>query len=346
MSSSNPFEILSSPTPRTIVKPSARLYEDVLELVLLCTADDQTTSSAVYLDDLANSTRQHWDKNLIEQALFERLRLEDPMSCCRNGKTSTKEQHLQEITEKRALIYLAGCYQRLIRQRDQFKEVFTDIQSLFIEHCKTALKLPDLYEGQDLSKQWFDLLIESVDNSSLRDLIDRIHNDLFSNSSSDDLDPFLTAVFRHVALAIQPLDYFSGDIMSYIGLFTHLAQWSRIVHVIFHFSNPKHFSRRILPNSPGAGRIFEDTLIGRFLAKSCLPSLPGQPFLFFDRPKTISERDVEIIAGTMWGVTDECFSFIDKIHVLCFSSRCELIKNVFRKCFMRLLKTLQFEMTC
>ena len=212
--------------------------------------------------------------------------------------------------------------------KNHFNEVFIEIQSLLIEHCKTALNLPDLYDGQNLSKQWFDLLVESVgkrrkfvhfdfillfflENSSINDLINRVHNDLFSSPSNDELQPFLNEIFRHVASAIKPLDYFSSDMTPYIGLMTNLARWPAIVKVIFSSSNPKSSFRRMPSQTFGIGRAFEDTLIGRFLAKSCLPSIRGQPFLFFERPKTISERDVEIIAGTMWGVNiiDLFFNF-------------------------------------
>jgi hypothetical protein len=36
------------------------------------------------------------------------------------------------------------------------------MQTLFINHCKTAMSLPDLYDGQDLARQWLDLLIDSL----------------------------------------------------------------------------------------------------------------------------------------------------------------------------------------
>ncbi len=35
-----------------------------------------------------------------------------------------------------------------------------DIRKLFIDHSKTAISLPDLYEDQDLAKQWLELLID------------------------------------------------------------------------------------------------------------------------------------------------------------------------------------------
>jgi len=75
---------------------------------------------------------------------------------------------------------------------------------------------------------------------------------------------------------------------------------------MFRLSHPKTTSNRParspLAPSGGGGRAFEDTLIGSFLSKSCLPSLPGKPYLFFEKPKIMSERDVEITASTMWQV--------------------------------------------
>ncbi len=123
---------------------------------------------------------------------------------------------------------------------------------------------------------------------------------------------------------IQPLDYFSTELITYIGILTHLSKWPALVRVnffkinllnirdlfflkiIFQLSHPKTTSNRPvrspLTPSGGGGRAFEDTLIGSFLSKSCLPSLPGKPYLFFEKPKVMTERDVELTAGTMWQV--------------------------------------------
>ncbi len=41
-----------------------------------------------------------------------------------------------------------------------------DIKNLFLDHSKTAISLPNLYEGQDLSKQWLELLVDSHGESN------------------------------------------------------------------------------------------------------------------------------------------------------------------------------------
>jgi hypothetical protein len=133
---SNPFLILTdSPSTTTNLystsssKPisttndsSSSIYKDILEYVLLCTIDEQPSSSVVYLAELAVGLSENWDKNLIDQALFERLRMTDPTSqlLTSTTKKSTIRDDMNIITENRCLHYLAGCYQRLLRQRVSF----------------------------------------------------------------------------------------------------------------------------------------------------------------------------------------------------------------------------------
>jgi len=133
---SNPFLILTdSPSTTTNLystsssKPisttndsSSSIYKDILEYVLLCTVDEQPSSSVVYLAELAVGLSEDWDKNLIDQALFERLRMTDPTSqlLTSTTKKSTIRDDVNIITENRCLHYLAGCYQRLVRQRVSF----------------------------------------------------------------------------------------------------------------------------------------------------------------------------------------------------------------------------------
>ena len=114
-------------------------------------------------------------------------------------------------------------------------------------------------------------------------------------------------------------------------------------------SHPKTVSNRSVRSPLAAaaagngGRAFEDTLIGTLLSKSCLPLLPGKPYLFFEKPKVMSERDVELTAGTMWQVK---LNLMDSelILLLFICSQCEHIKNIYLKCFWHLSKVLKHVM--
>ncbi len=102
---------------------TSSLYKDILELVLLCTINEEpsnSSSSNVYLAELASSHPNKWDTSRVDQALFERLRISDPSSQL-ISITPKKSSIANEIlTENRCLYYLSGCYQRLSRQRVNF----------------------------------------------------------------------------------------------------------------------------------------------------------------------------------------------------------------------------------
>lgn len=122
--SSNPYTTSSAKAASTDNHSisTMNMYRDILETVLLCTIDEQPSTSLIYLAELAGEVHESFDKNFIDQALFERLHMTDPSSqlLTATTKKSTIKMDMNVITENRCLQYLAGCYQRLIRQRVSF----------------------------------------------------------------------------------------------------------------------------------------------------------------------------------------------------------------------------------
>lgn len=117
---SNPFSSLndsagskSNSDTRTNL---SKLYEEILNSILQCTVDEDTTSPAIYLSQLANNPSIRWNKSTIDEALFERLRLENPSTHLLN-KSKLLSEEIKRIAENRCLNFLATCYQRLIRYR-------------------------------------------------------------------------------------------------------------------------------------------------------------------------------------------------------------------------------------
>ncbi|CAF4018984.1 unnamed protein product [Rotaria magnacalcarata] len=293
-----------SKTASLLSSSPPNLYKDIVELVLLCTIDEDApiSSSKIYLAELSTLYAEKWDKNRVDQALFERQRIPNPrneliVSTAKNALISD-----DIITETRCLYYLSGCYQRLLQQRDYFKSILSDIQKLFIDHSKTAITLPSMYPDQQLSKQWIDLLIESQNNSLLLEYIDRVNNELVT-SMTDEIEVFYKYVFHYMYKVIQPLDYFNSKLSFYISILSNLSQWPILVQIMFRQSHPKTLSDRATINSTisvASGRAFQDTLIGSLLSKSCLPSLPGNPYIFFNQPNSMSEHAIQTTSETVW----------------------------------------------
>lgn len=132
----NPYTSSSS-KPLSISNDSAipsSIYKDILQSVLLCTVDEQPSTATIYLADLAVGLAENYDKNHIDQALFERLRMTDPSSqlLTPDNKKSNVRYDANIVTENRSLHYLAGCYQRLLRQR-------VSLINLPFDHMKSIL---------------------------------------------------------------------------------------------------------------------------------------------------------------------------------------------------------------
>lgn len=83
----------------------------------------------------------------------------------------------------------------------------------------------------------------NADNALLYEYTDSINNDLAS-SSPDEMQGLYNNVFRYIYQAIQPLDYFSTELMAYIAVLTYLAKWPLLVRVcalhVWHFSSELH----------------------------------------------------------------------------------------------------------
>ena len=121
--------------------------------------------------------------------------------------------------------------------------------------------------------------------------MDKVNRDLLT-SINDEIDNFYENVFRSIYKLIQPLEYFDNQLLTIVERLNHICQWSSIVKVIIRLSRSKTSS----------GRSFQDTLIGCLLSKSYLPSTAGKPFLFFEKAKSMSDRDIEMTTTTMWQV--------------------------------------------
>ena len=98
----------------------------------------------------------------LEQALFERLMLQNPLDHLVRDPKSKSLNHSQSI-ETQAVRYLVSCYRRcggvLARKKagSGIAEEIRSMKDLIVQNLITAFKEPDFYEGQNLNDQLSDL---------------------------------------------------------------------------------------------------------------------------------------------------------------------------------------------
>ena len=102
---------------------SSIIYQEILEFVLLCTVNKDSSAistSAIYLTDLASSNPKKWDKNQIDRALIERLQMSDPSNHLIVSPTEKSSITCDIVTENRCLHYLSAGYLRLLQRQVNF----------------------------------------------------------------------------------------------------------------------------------------------------------------------------------------------------------------------------------
>lgn len=138
---------------------------------------NKKTSAAkkiVYLEELA-ATFQNGELDLenLEHALFERLFLTEPKEFVYSSKEGVDE----DACEKKVILYLYRCYLNIGVAGDKYKGRILD---LIMRNVLTSLKQPELYENQDLYKQFYEVLKEDQPNS------DQFFFDVYNAALSDE----------------------------------------------------------------------------------------------------------------------------------------------------------------
>lgn len=133
------------------------LVEDAFKFTL---NKNPRSQSLVYLEDIASGTEKPLiDLELLEHALFERLLLDKPESCIVKSRNPSNGVDVR-VTLTECMVYLFECYKDLCQYRSkqqtddkEWLQVVDQMIKLVVRNAATALKQPDLYEGQNVHAQ-------------------------------------------------------------------------------------------------------------------------------------------------------------------------------------------------
>lgn len=145
------------------------IVQNVFHFTINSTAvEGQSDIQLVYLEELAQAMnpRIHIDLEALEQALFERLLLQDIQQSVIPKKCTAFKEH---VIQNQVFPYLFSSMENVLsyNQYDKpyIRSALEKMKELIFRNAVTALKQPALFEGQDFASQLVEILQHVVPQS-------------------------------------------------------------------------------------------------------------------------------------------------------------------------------------
>nr|XP_023015163.1 ubiquitin conjugation factor E4 A [Leptinotarsa decemlineata] len=282
MSSSNPFSALLEDDDRKRRPPLSNILESIFEFTL-----DPNKTQFLYLKEVHKDyNKTELDVTLLEYALFERLLMFNDGSHQDGSKEDTY------AGSKTIINYLYHCYVKLNEKKFDLGALeLSQIRDKIIQNFATSIMQPNLYTGQDVEGELFNIIRFELPNAV----------EFFLRASKkvieDDATGLCLKTFikrmnsKHLHLILQnDVVLFDMSIFSFLEvMFSHQILGDIYVDIC-------------LPTNSGPGSNFAKTTIGAILNMSILDkSRPGKLDYFYN---SIDEVAVKNLQDNLWGFLD------------------------------------------
>lgn len=228
----------------------------LIEKVFLITLSKNPPTGArsrqqlVFMEEVAQGCGEPALLNLelLEQALFERILLFNPTDYLIPNNVTTAET--EDVAQTKVVLYLYGCYVRNEQTRNQNDSIATDtcqkMKGLILRNACTALKQPDLFEGQNLSNQILDIFKLGDEDQSLKELfISETVKEVFADSDSEQegieaVKGIFYPSFSEVMKSLRSASLVSMErwIMPFLQVFVSDKNNPRLGHLFLDFTSP------------------------------------------------------------------------------------------------------------
>ncbi|KAK0174457.1 hypothetical protein PV327_010224 [Microctonus hyperodae] len=221
------------------------------------------------------------DCDTIEDALFERLSMEDIESHLVppvGTKGITYESH---VMQSEIIPYLFNCYCRLEELKEQKKYRKVIDQLLYVIHCSmgTALEAPEVFPHQEVHLQFFELFMDTGLIPEVSAFVDSVASTIIAENPTNSDDVLLKC--------FEPLLKIVHHQTSNASIMTFHRYWIDILQV---FANIEPLARvliRICTPDKGLDSLaytnaFMNNILGSIISTSCLPRPFASSFEFFD----------------------------------------------------------------
>lgn len=131
--------------------PIFNVFEDIFGFTL----DKHNKQPLMYLEDVSQALGTNLlNSDTLEHALFERLFLPNPRQYLLNNHVNIRD----ELVEDKVIKYLFYCYCNAVNCTAIDNVCRNLVIALIMRNTVTALKQPDLFDGQDIILQLYTLL--------------------------------------------------------------------------------------------------------------------------------------------------------------------------------------------
>ncbi|XP_034241422.1 ubiquitin conjugation factor E4 A [Thrips palmi] len=242
------------------------LIQDIFHITA---SKNATSKPLVYVEDTAATleTPGILDMNSLEQALFERLLLEEPGNFVVAPTSLGNAAIHHHVIEKEVLTYLYDCHKQLINlQRFKKYKALVTMDELVIRNFVTALISPEIYGNQQLHIQFINIFNNDDHlQRPLVSLVNAIVNVTVQDSGTEGAIAVLSKAFYPVLDEIKErfenstLMTMNRNLMNLVGVFSSIPA---LAEILVHHSTPE---------AKEDGAAYGDTLFGAILSTSCLP---------------------------------------------------------------------------
>ncbi|KAL4715997.1 hypothetical protein ACJJTC_013297 [Scirpophaga incertulas] len=286
------------------------IVENVFNFTINPHATERYTGSdrqLVFLEELAEATKpkKYIDLETLEQALFERLLLQDTESYVIPKSCKVYKEH---IVQKLVFPYLFSSTQNL-QSYDHVntilvKNTLAKMKELIFRNAVTALKQPALFEGQNFSMQLHELLqhVDPQSHSFFLDIVEAFVSDGGENIHTQ-LKDTMIPVLKIIHTEINKSDLVNLPIY--------------ILPSIQAFANNIHLAAILMdacePHNETNGRFYQDSVLGALLSLSVLPRNATALHPFFDNP--LDQAATSVIETSIWNASAHLTNNLHKIFL-------------------------------
>lgn len=276
-STSKENELSTSSTTEDVrgATSSSDVINSIIEDVFRITISKRNVSQPLVFVEETATTADPEDKldiTNLEQALFERLLLEEPEKHVRTPPFFGNAAINHHVIEREVLTYLFECHKALMdlrKWKPEHLNTITEMSALVIRNTATALTQPDLYSSQpkQLHKQLINLL-NDFDSDHFSSFVNSFADLVLSEEGEDHGTDLLTAALTPVLDEIKACVK-NSSLLTLNRLHMYLIQYlssnSTLGIILLRHSTP----------NTGHGSLYGETLFGAILSITCLPKLPN-----------------------------------------------------------------------